>query len=211
MHIKMFITCIYTHFVYSMQILWQVKKSTDIPGCSFFPQKTHHGNFSIIILCLTMPTFMSLAHSGDRTIKSQQYLEMFNRFHYTLLIGGRFYNTPTLFTFFILFFFKGIWYSIFFKVIFSECYLPDVFETNWVVLKKKSKMWTDDRPISDWQRVIRKTRLNLWLRLSGWFGQKKAADNRQISLWPSDNLWMCWHQWNISKRVVLLFWLFSLQ
>lgn len=55
-----------------------------------------------------MPTFMSLAHSGDRTIKSQQYLEIFNRFHYTFLIVGKFYNTPTLFTFFILMFYEMI-------------------------------------------------------------------------------------------------------
>lgn len=132
-------------------------------GLSFL-KKTNHGNFSFVILCLTMPTFMSLAHFEDRTIKSKQYWEIFNWFHLTLLIAGKIYNTPTLFTFIILMFFKGMWYSLYLKVFSSECYASDVFETNWVVLKNKSKTWTDDRPISNLQWVTRKTCFNLWLR-----------------------------------------------
>lgn len=43
-----------------------------------------------------------------------------------------------------------MWYFIYLKVFFFECYVLYVFEINRVVLKKNVKMWIDDILISDW-------------------------------------------------------------
>lgn len=91
---------LHTFYIFYADFMKGYKIRRVYPDGLSFLKKTNHGNFSL---------WFCVAHFKDRTIKSTQYWEIFNRFHNTLLIAGKIYNTPTLFTFF------------YFNVFFKEC------------------------------------------------------------------------------------------
>lgn len=82
---------LHTFYIFYADFMKGYKIRRVYPDGLSFLKKTNHGNFSL---------WFCVAHFEDRTIKSKQYWEIFNRFHNTLLIAGKIYNTPTLFTFF---------------------------------------------------------------------------------------------------------------